>query len=154
MLFRSNFYTNTCAIFLVGVLLQYRNDCQSEDGKASRGVIAVAIPLPTAYTPGARIPPTEHLVSWQYQEPALTGIATAMTLGMWPDHYGGDAQLVRAPKNLHEARNASGWSELQFHYLKPHAEAIYRTYKHLTFAVLGLGMVFLIFSRVRKKRTR
>jgi hypothetical protein len=73
--------------------------------------------------------------SWQLRNPAMAGVMSAATLGVWPKKFGDDLERVDL-----NAFYAIGDGSLP--YVLRHAETAFRVWRGIGFAVLGLICLF------------
>jgi hypothetical protein len=83
--------------------------------------------------------------SWQLRHPVKTGMVSALTLGMVPDHLGSD--LVQVDDYMEK-----GWTSATLELIKPHSEQSYKNTKTILSFFEVLIALLLAIRFVRKKR--
>jgi hypothetical protein len=108
------------------------------------GLLALAVITagPPAESPGE----DKVVVSWQIQHPALSGLASGLTFGLWPRRYGDDARPERALPVMRQGLGVDA-----FQYVWAANEPIFRFWRIsgvVLVAVAGL-LCIRVWSRKR-----
>lgn len=87
--------------------------------------------------------------SWQVDHPLVTGLLSALSLGLWPERFGSDA--TRTPGGY--SMNA-GYGEVAYGYVRRAAEPIFLNTRRLTWSVLVFVLTILaIRSFMHRRKT-
>ncbi len=79
--------------------------------------------------------------SWQVDHPVATGVISSLTLGLWPSSFGSDVMESAGGYSMN-----SGYGKEAYGYVKQAAEPIFRNSRLVSWGVLLLTVVFLLFK--------
>ncbi len=89
----------------------------------------------------------EVVASWQIEHPALTGLISGLTLGLWPGEYASDRRVETATFTMHQ-----GYGREAFEYVRRHNERIFRFWRAVGMSLWGVAAAALSFRLLRRAK--
>jgi hypothetical protein len=82
--------------------------------------------------------------SWQIRHPVKTGVVSALTLGVVPDHFGAD--VIKVSDYMEQ-----GWTKATLEIIFPHSEKVYKNTKTIL-SFLEVLIALVLATRYARKK--